>query len=290
MKVSLIIVGDMHTIDNYVLESIANMTGVNNELYNMAYVFIKICSYISLHKELFGDYKGDLMQQPSKEVMQRVSGTFYEFLDREGLLVLAPIIELCQTSMGYGSLDEIGALYGLQWNTPRMIASFLAFINQIGDKEASMGIMRYGFGTIWRTIVEQEKLDVRYSTEVTSIERRAGGTVKLTLLNDRGDKVEACDFLVWATGVGDFFKKAKNFTTKEMELLGEKNSTTFTVSLVNYAKEAQYDTDCMNIHNIQQKNDHSVIAHASVENTLVQNNYIKRLVFVFLSSELIASC
>ena len=69
--------------------------------------------YVKLHRKLFGKYNGDLMRKPDDTVLKRVSGTFKEFLEREGLKDLLPTFLILNAAQGYGYLDEIGALYGL---------------------------------------------------------------------------------------------------------------------------------------------------------------------------------
>ena len=268
-------IGDMYNNKNFILERIANLTSVNNDLFNMAYLLSKAYSYISLHKELFGDYDGDLMRQPSEDVMQRTSGSFYEFLEREGLLALVPVMEVSVTVMGYGRLDELGALYGLQWNTPKVIAAMVAHLNQVGGVEANINIMKQGFEILWRKIVDKEKLAIRYNSEVNSIVRGSGDNVRLTLQTSSGAKTETCSFLIWAANARDFVNKAKDATEMETELFASKKGTISTVSLVNYATQAKYDHDCYNLDNIN-KEDHSVLVHTSTDGSLVLGNCINR--------------
>ena len=82
-----------------------------------------LCRYIALHRELFGTYEGELMPRPSKEVLHRIRGTFTEFLVRNNLDSLIPIFTASQTIQGYGYLDEVAALYGLIWNTPKLLSN-----------------------------------------------------------------------------------------------------------------------------------------------------------------------
>ena len=236
-----------------------------------------------MHKELFGDYENDLMQQPSEEVMQRVSGTFYEFLEREDLLVLIPLMELSTSSLGYGKIDEIGALYGLQYNTPKLVASTLAYLNEVGGVEAGVSVLKHGFEVIWRTIVEKENLDVRYDSEVKGVDRKSGDNVKLILQTSAGNKTETCDFLVWAADVRDFVASVVDITALEEELLGSKGGKIATLSLVNYDTDVKYDKNCFNMDNVNNY-DHSVIAHTSIEESLVLSTGINRFDFYTCSN------
>ena len=49
--------------------------------------------------------------------------TFVEFLDDRDIGILRPLFYASQTVQGYGRLDRVPALYGLMWNTPRMMKS-----------------------------------------------------------------------------------------------------------------------------------------------------------------------
>ena len=44
-------------------------------------------------------------------------------MDKNGIGILKSLFYASQTVQGYGRLDRIPALYGLMWNTPRMMKS-----------------------------------------------------------------------------------------------------------------------------------------------------------------------
>ena len=78
--------------------------------------------YFSLHKELFGDYEGDIMEKPKPSIMRRIRGTFLDFLQRENLEPLQVIFKASEDLGGYGFIDKLSALYGLIWNKPAFIS------------------------------------------------------------------------------------------------------------------------------------------------------------------------
>ena len=47
--------------------------------------------------------------------------TFEKYLDDNGLGILRPLLYASHTVQGYGRLDVVPALYGLMWNTPKMM-------------------------------------------------------------------------------------------------------------------------------------------------------------------------
>ena len=93
---------------------------------------------------MFGDYDGDIMLKPSKEVMERTRGTFLEFLKREDLEPLKVIFKTTHELQGYGWIDEVSALYGLIWNTPKFMFAYARRIMRLPSVEPLLiGIMRY---------------------------------------------------------------------------------------------------------------------------------------------------
>ena len=88
-------------------------------------LFGAILRYNALHRSLFGNYTGELMPRPNRKVMHQIRGTFMEFLKRNNLDSLQPLFLASHTMQGYGHLDEISALYGLLWNTPKLMTGLL---------------------------------------------------------------------------------------------------------------------------------------------------------------------
>ncbi len=84
-----------------------------------------IMKYNSLHQKLFGNYTGELMPRPSAAVMHAIRGTYMEYLQRNGLTSLVPLLLASHTMQGYGHIDEVAALYGLMWNTPKLMNGLL---------------------------------------------------------------------------------------------------------------------------------------------------------------------
>ena len=64
------------------------------------------------------------MQEPTDDIYAKITGTFKDFLDRNNLAVLEPLLQRTNAAQGYGYINEIGALYGLMWNTPQLLISF----------------------------------------------------------------------------------------------------------------------------------------------------------------------
>ena len=120
---------------------------------------------------MFGDYDGDLMLQPSAQVMYRVRCTFLDYLTLENMLALVPMFKLSNTLQGYGHLDEISAMYGLTWNNPKFMVALALRALKKDTEKMSFYVLRDGFEAIWTNIVRQEDLDVQFNTDIYSIKR-----------------------------------------------------------------------------------------------------------------------
>ena len=121
------------TYQTYVgLESLKNFQTRNKTLAKLK-LFNSIMQYIKLHQRLFGNYTGELMPRPNQYVMNQIRGTFMEFLKRNNLAALHPLFLASHTMQGYGHVDEISALYGLMWNTPKLMGGLLSRMKGVKD-------------------------------------------------------------------------------------------------------------------------------------------------------------
>ena len=107
----------------YLLKNLMAMTKNPSPTHNLQVFLGSLIRYAKLHYSLFGRINGELMQKPTKDVFNRTSGTFKEFLEKESLTPLIPLFLISHAAQGYGYIDEIGALYGLMWNTPNLVIS-----------------------------------------------------------------------------------------------------------------------------------------------------------------------
>ena len=107
-----------------IMETMKNFN-TNNRTVAGQHLVQLILKYNALHHQLFGNYSGELMPRPNATVLNRIRGTFMAFLEREKLQFLKPLFLASQTIQGYGHLDEVAALYGLLWNTPKLMNGLL---------------------------------------------------------------------------------------------------------------------------------------------------------------------
>ena len=76
----------------YQLKTWIDMTKNTSVAYNVRLFVDAVVRYTKLHYHLFGKYNGELMYQPSENVLQQISGTFLEFLEKHNLNVLMSTI------------------------------------------------------------------------------------------------------------------------------------------------------------------------------------------------------
>ena len=102
------------------------------------------------------------MQKPRQSILKRTAGTFQSFLERENLIVLIPLFLVTTSTPGLGHVDEVGALYGLMWNTPKYIISLALRSLGIQRDPYKTYVFKKGHENIWNTIVKKEKFDIRF--------------------------------------------------------------------------------------------------------------------------------
>ena len=133
----------------YLLKRLEEATNNESPAYNLEVFANAAIRYAHLHHSMFGGYDGWLMPRPSKDVLKLVNGTFTEFLQTNNLTTLLPYLEMDTTTSGYGYLDEIGALYGLLWFTPKYVLRIALQILGF-EKDPYRGyVLKNGFEEIW---------------------------------------------------------------------------------------------------------------------------------------------
>ncbi|XP_066913754.1 uncharacterized protein [Clytia hemisphaerica] len=157
-----------------------------------------IVQYIAKHNEIFGAYEGDLMPEPTPDNKVKIQGTFVDFLSRNNMLAMQCILYASSSVQGYGRLDEIPALYGLMWNTPKLMASLLQRLSG-NTNGTGLYMLRHGFKTLWERIIQAENLDVRFSSEIYRLYRsKTEPKVWLEVESSGTRKFNSYDFLIWS--------------------------------------------------------------------------------------------
>ena len=84
--------------------------------------------------------------------MQRIRGTFLDFLRREDMLALVPLMKGSTELQGYGYIDEVSALYGLIWNNPKFIVSLGLRALRKDSAPNGIFVLKDGFQKIYKNI------------------------------------------------------------------------------------------------------------------------------------------
>ena len=227
----------------YQLKTWMEMTKNSSVAFNVGVFVDSVVRYTKLHYSLFGKYDGELMPQPSEEVLKKISGTFSEFLEKNNLNALIPLFQRIHTSQGEGYLDEVGTLYGLLWNSPKLLISYGLRALGADEDPYKIYMMKYGFENVWNKIMAKEKFDVPYFSEVVSIYRDSNSITLHYRKSNSKILNEQCDFLIWTPPMPEFINAVAEPTQEEMDLFNTLTPHFFVASLIkerSYQKQANY--------------------------------------------------
>ena len=208
------------------------MTKNPSPTHNLQVFLGSLIRYAKLHYSLFGRINGELMQKPTEDVFNRTSGTFKEFLEKENLIPLIPLFLISHAAQGYGYIDEIGALYGLMWNTPNLVISLALRSLGIKQDPFRVYVFKEGFEKVWNTVVNEEKFDIRFLTSIQKIHRDENG-VKIDYRDSMSkEHTEDCGFLIWTPPMPDLLQYLSRPTEKETSLFSSLTPHIFVSSLI----------------------------------------------------------
>jgi len=245
------------TRTQFFLLAASKLTNSTSPQVNIDFFLKTIIRYIKVHKEMFGLYEGDLMQRPTPEVMFRIRGTIQDFLTRENLLGMIPIFQGTQTTAGYGHLDEVGALYGLIWHNPRLVLTYALAALKKDKKPFSLFSLKYGYEHVWKTIAEKEKLDIRFQTDITSIQRKNNGVYLKTWQNFEA-KTESCEFLIWTPEVTQLLRTLDKQTKEERRLLASLKTDVYYAHLIDVEGGVRHSPTTAFMTNVLSKEEYAV--------------------------------
>ena len=252
----------------YMLKSLIKITSNPSPEYNLGVFLDSIIRYVKLHHAMFGKYDGELMLKPNKAVLERTSGTFTTFLEKENLEPLIPLFLLTYTSMGYGYLDEVGSLYGLIWHTPNLVISAAFKVLGVEVDPYRTYIFKQGFEHVWNTIVKEEKFDIRFNTKIKKIYRNKW-EVKVNYENAASKlQTKKCGFLIWTPPLPGIIKHLSNPSKEERDLFTKLTPLTFVSSLMRAKGTIRNTPKTFYRESLEDKIDDSVTGDLDVEGTL----------------------
>lgn len=168
---------------------LAQTTDPNAALNNL---FSSLEIYIRLHRELFGKYDGALMRKPSPRVMKTLNCTFQEFIEKYNLTLLKFLLLMSKNNLVYGYEGNVSAVYGLLWNTPSRLRSYVAGIFE--RKNSHSYPIESDLQRLWENMKTSCNIDVRFNIQISEISRRNDKVfVRLT----PSKYWEQFDFLIW---------------------------------------------------------------------------------------------
>lgn len=185
--------------------------GTFDDLETQVILLSELAKYIIIHKEVFGGNFPTTVKPPLHFLNEHSSQTYSSFLNYHNLKGMVGILQYGYEVQGYGILEKIPAYYGLVWITPPIIETMIinAFI-ELADKfgisveDVLKTIIQHipdgaiksiledivskidkdlpkqrpvvtawskGWGNLWTEIVQKEKLNILFKTEINAIRR-----------------------------------------------------------------------------------------------------------------------
>eukprot|EP00794_Sanderia_malayensis_P011741 gene11741-12962_t len=212
--------------------------------------------YNKLHQRLFGNYTGELMPRPSEAVLHEIRGTFMDFLKRNGLTSLQPIFLACHTMQGYGHLDEVAALYGLIWNTPKLVNGLLKRMYK--QMDTGLYMLKHGFQGLWEAMIQKAGLHIEYDVNIQHVYRNRRGTWLCTKFHR---ECEFYKFVMWSPELKQSLGKFHEPHEEEVDIFMRMRPVYFSTSLIDThnVQRGLTSIDYM-FSNVLAKREHSVWA------------------------------
>ena len=248
----------------------------------LAQFYESVVNYVNIHYRLFGSYKGELMRQPNSSTLDQLSGTFKEFLVGKNLTPLIPLFEIIHSAQGYGFLDEIGALYGLMWNTPRWLTSIvLRSSSEKCHKGLNNTLKQYedfvlseGFEKVWTNIVQEKQFDIVFNVDINYIDR-TNNEVKI-YYKDLGfnNYMQRCDFLIWTPPIPKLLEVSR-VSVEEYNLFAPliNSNHVYTSSLVRASNTTRNNPIAYYYEPIANKTEHAVTVEMDLKGAFDYSDY-----------------
>jgi hypothetical protein len=167
------------------------------------------------------------MPRPTPEVLHQIRGSVQDFLQRNDLLLLAPIFRTFLTTNGYGYINETAAIYGLVWVPPLVVKGTFT-------PHRGFWILRGGFQTLVTEIAKRERLNIRLGTDIKSIQRQNGQPGIYVIYSIPGNPyliTEKFDFLILTPAMNSLFRIV-DFNSKEQNIFRKLVNANFITTLV----------------------------------------------------------
>ena len=126
---------------------------------------------------------------------------------------------------------QVSAIYGLIWNTPKLVVNMLLRILKQNKFPYSIYALKHGFEKVWTTVVKEEGLNVTYNVDIVGVSRSSNGT-HLDIWRDSRIETESCDFLIWTPPMTGLLRVLRDPSVEEQRLFSTLRPEYFTASLI----------------------------------------------------------
>ena len=233
-------------------------TGTNDPNINGKLVSDALNKYYAISNKIFGNYKGRFPPRP-KTITQlnMLNGTAIDFLKRNDIELLYPLMYQFFVLQGMGLLKEMSAYYMLKWCNPISMQG-----GGFGNKEYPLAMLKDGYGGIINNMAKEVQLNVKYGYKVKNIIRRPSSSsssstlfandgssngmepsITLQFENPSTYPDETCDFIILSGPITNYVRGSNDMKIKpildqvsvgEHSLFYNKQAMQFLVSLVEF--------------------------------------------------------
>jgi len=181
-----------------------------------------INQYIQRHRSLFGIYDDGLIKEPQWQIKRLLRGSFSEFLTRYNIQILAPLFESLASLNGYGTLEEMPAMYGLHLCTNATLQRTINMLNfqSTGNNQAyQFTTSSFDLKALLERAVSREQLDVHKNVRVNKIRRKMSSNIDVYLKFSNGTNMwREFDFMIWAPEARLSLKYLQPYTENEYQM------------------------------------------------------------------------
>ncbi|MEN0061041.1 MAG: FAD-dependent oxidoreductase [Myxococcota bacterium] len=251
--------GTEQTFGDWASEEFASqLQGIAGRLPSLGvglFVLRDIWRYNRLHRSIFGRYDGTFPPRPSQRGLEQMQGTFLEYLERNKLQTLIPVMRLFQSAQGYGYIEQVPAYYGLLWNDPGTMKIVIEQLTGRG-RQGGADLTKAGMQTLFTEMVARSSIDVRLYHEVVRIERDDPIQVRTRDRRSGAELVHDCDLLVVATNARQALDWLDSPTDDERALFGTQTTHQMTTSLQKGRQRNRHGIDSWLHHAVPGKDHH----------------------------------
>ncbi|EQC27766.1 hypothetical protein SDRG_14515 [Saprolegnia diclina VS20] len=147
-----------------------------------------IAGAIQRYMGVYAKYAPYLVPGFKKGVPPAIAVPMSEFLPAHGLDALMPLFHLYITTFGYGSLEDIPALYAMMYYKP---GGFLQFLT----KQSSLFTVNYNL-LFTKIAASLHCAQFKYNATITGTNRRSNGASITYTVNGKGPQTQACTSII----------------------------------------------------------------------------------------------